>query len=393
MAQSGEEASGERTSLAELAWLFFRLGATSFGGPAAHVAMMRDEVVTRRRWLDEAAFLDRVSVTNLIPGPNSTELALLIGRERRGLSGLVVAGVAFLLPAMVLTASLGWLYVRYGRLPEVAGLLFGVKPAILAVVVQALAGLVPTALRSSSLRLIAFAVLASALIGVSEVASLGSAGLAAVLVARIRGELRFDLGGKGSLGLAPLAPVIAAVGVATAATPATLFEVFFRIGSALFGSGYVLLAFLRSELVGRLGWIGEPTLLDAVAVGQVTPGPVFTTATFLGYVLAGPAGALAATVGIFLPAFLLVALSGAMVPRLRSSRFVGVFLDGLNAGSLGLMASAALTLSRGALQDPLAVALAAVSCVLLLRFRVNATWVVLGAGLVGALAHFGEFVA
>jgi chromate transporter len=311
-----------RTSLGELAVLFFRLGATAFGGPAAHIAMMEDEVVRRRRWLTEERFLDLLGATNLIPGPNSTELAIHIGWERRRWAGLLVAGLAFILPAMAITSALGWIYVRYGTVPAAGWLRYGVKPVILGVVVQALWGLAPRAARTRFLRVLAGACTLAAALGGNELAILFGAGAFSVAVARARSarEGGGARGGGAARLLAPLVPAAATAGAASGVTLPSLFWVFLKTGSVLFGSGYVLLAFLRADLVQRLGWLTEAQLLDAIAVGQVTPGPVFTTATFVGWVLAGPRGAVVATVGIFLPAFVFVAASGPLVPRLRASR-------------------------------------------------------------------------
>jgi len=366
------------TTYAELAWLFGRLGATSIGGPAAHIAMMQDEVVRRRRWLSEEEFLDRLGATNLIPGPNSTELALHIGLERRGILGLLVAGGAFILPAALLSLGCAWAYVRYGALPVTGACLMGVKPVVLAIVVQALLRLTPSAARALRLRVLGAAALVGSLLGVGEVAMLFLAG-GIEAVARGRGWTRPRDGAAAMFAL-PFG------GFATASVSAgvsSVFWVFLKIGSVLFGSGYVLLAFLREELVTRRGWLLESQLLDAVAVGQVTPGPVFTTATFIGYLVAGTGGAAAATIGIFLPAFVLVALSGPLVPRLRRSRLAAGFLDGVNVASLGLLAAVTLTLGRAALVDPTTVALGLAAAVLLVRFDVNASWLVLVGAAVG----------
>ncbi len=362
----------ERTTLRELAVLFLRQGATTFGGPAAHIAMMHDEVVRRRKWLTEEQFLDLLGATNLIPGPNSTELAIHIGWQRRRWAGLVVAGLAFIVPAMLITGAIGWAYVRFGALPEVGWLLYGVKPVILGVVVQAIWALVPRAARTTWLRALGVGAVALAALGVNELVVLFGAGAVAVAATGKAPTAR---------SLVPILPAVAGA-AATGVTLPSLFFVFLKTGSVLFGSGYVLLAFLRADLVERLRWLTEAQLIDAVAVGQVTPGPVFTTATFIGYVLAGPAGALVATVGIFLPAFVFVALSGPLVPRLRASPVAAAFLDGVNVASLALMAVVTAQLARAALVDVATVILALVSAVVLVRFKPNATWLLL-AGAVG----------
>jgi chromate transporter len=365
----------------EVAWLFLRLGATAFGGPAAHIAMMEDEVVRRRGWLSRSEFLDLLGATNLIPGPNSTELAIHIGHRKAGWTGLLVAGACFILPATAIVWTIGWFYVRFGHLPAADGLLRGVKPVVIAIVLQAIWALAGTALRSRGLALAGLAAMAASVLGLHELAVLFGTGL---LVATVRNAR--------TPGQAAMAAVLPAPALALAAAPpsfqlSALFLVFLKIGSVLFGSGYVLLAFLRAELVERLGWLTEAQLLDAVAVGQVTPGPVFTTATFVGFLLGGHAGAAAATAGIFLPAFFFVAISGPLVARMRRSATMAGFLDGVNAASLALMAVVAWHLGRSAVHDMLTGALAVASAVLLLRYRVNSSWLVLGGAVVGIAAQ------
>jgi chromate transporter len=385
--QAQHDAGGQpQTTLRELALLFARLGATAFGGPAAHIAMMQDEVVRRRKWLSEERFLDLLGATNLIPGPNSTEMAIHIGWERRRWSGLGVAGLAFIVPAMLITGVLGWVYVRFGAVPAAGWLLYGVKPVILGVVVQAIWGLAPRAARTTGLRLLGALAMILAALGMNELALLFGAGAAAVLAGRVASSAKPGTGSQLHQ-LAPAIPMAAAAAGASAVTLPGLFFVFFKIGSVLFGSGYVLLAFLRADLVQRLGWLTEAQLIDAIAVGQVTPGPVFTTATFIGYVLAGPSGALLATAGIFLPAFIFVALSGPLVPKLRASPVAGAFLDGVNVASLALMAVVTLQLGRAALIDAPTLLLALVAALLLVRFKLNATWLIFGGAAAGWILH------
>ena len=375
------------TSLLELAALFLRLGATAFGGPAAHIAMMRDEVVRRRGWLTDERFLDLLGATNLIPGPNSTEMAIHIGWARRRWAGLLVAGVCFIVPAMLITGVLGWAYVRFGNRPQVEWLLWGVKPVVVAVVLQALWNLAPAAARSWMLRVVGALAVVAASLGVNELVTLFGA---AALVTAIRAR---RLAGEGPLRqVVPVWPPVAGSGAALGAVSLSgLFGVFLKIGSVLFGSGYVLVAFLRADLVQRLHWLTEAQLIDAVAAGQVTPGPVFTTATFIGYLLAGPRGALVATAGIFLPAFVFVAASGPLVPKLRSSRVAAAFLDGLNVASLALMAVVTAQLARAAVVD-LPTALVGIgAAVLLLRFKLNATWLMLGGAGLGIGLHLLHF--
>ena len=376
--------------VSEVAAVFLRLGATAFGGPAAHIAMMEDEVVRRRQWLTPDEFLDLVGATNLIPGPNSTELAIHIGHRRAGWAGLLVAGGCFILPATLIVTAIAWAYVRFGQLPNAAGLLYGVKPVIIAVVVQALWGLGRRALKTRSLAVVGTAAAVLSFLGVNELAILFGTGFLVALARsfKARGPRR----GASWVAVVPALPFAATTAsAAAAATPFGLWPMlvfFLKTGSVLFGSGYVLLAFLRADLVDRWHWLTEGQLLDAIAVGQFTPGPVFTTATFIGYLLAGVPGATLATIGIFLPAFVFVALSGPLVPRLRRSPSAGAFLDGVNVASLALMAVVTWQLGRVALTDWSTVALAAASGVLLFAFRVNSAWLVLGGAAAGWLAHW-----
>ena len=375
--------------LRELAALFLRLGATAFGGPAAHVAMMEDEIVRRRRWLTREEFLDLLGAANLIPGPNSTELALHVGWRRAGGPGLVVAGACFILPAALIVAALAWGYVRYGALPAAGGLLYGVKPVVVAVVAQALVGLGRSAVKGAAHAALALAAIAAALLGAHELLVLAAAAAlgAAVGLRRPRAPAQptpgeADDGPQAAPAVALLALAAPAAG---AATLGTLFATMAKTGAVLFGSGYVLLAFLRADYVERLGWLTERQLLDAVAVGQLTPGPLLTTATFVGWIVAGPAGAAVATVGIFLPAFLFVAASGPLVPRLRRSPVAGAVLDAVNAASLALMAVVAAQLARTALVDATTLLLALGALLLLVRWRVNSAWLVLGGAAAGLL--------
>lgn len=376
--------SDERTSLASLAALFFRLGATSFGGPAAHTAMMHREVVARRKWLTEERFLDLMGAVNLIPGPNSTELAMHVGHERRGFVGLLVAGAAFIVPAMAITAAMGWAYVKYRAIPAVGGVLYGVKPVMVAVVLQAIWALAPKAAKSPKLRALAAVSVGLCVAGVHELAVIVLAGLAHVgMNARPQSTSEPQKLSQ----IAPVLPVIALSASAQAVTLPSLFAVFAKTGAVLFGSGYVLLAFLRADLVHRLRWLTEAQLMDAIAVGQVTPGPVFTTATFIGYVLAGPWGAIVATVGIFLPAFVFVAVSGPLVRRVRSSARAGAFLDGVNVASLALMLVVTAQLAQASVVDGLTAALVALSLAALVRFELNATWLIAAGAIVGAIVR------
>lgn len=363
-------------SLGEIALVFLKLGTIAFGGPAAHIAMMEDEFVRRRKWLTHQEFLDRLGASNLIPGPSSTEMAIHIGFSKRGWRGLVVAGCCFIVPAAVLVALIAAAYVRYGSLPQVGRILYAIKPVVIAVVARAFWSLARSAVKSAWLAVIGIVCVVAYLFHVQELALLAVAGIAAAGPVLVRSRR------TSMLLLAPMA----AVASRPDAVPfglSRLFLTFLKISSVLFGSGYVLLAFLRSDFVDRLGWLTEKQLLDAVAVGQVTPGPVFTTATFIGYIVGGTRGAAVATVAVFLPAFILVAASGTLLPRIRRSAIAGAFLDGVIVGSLALMGVVAWQLGRAAIVDATTAAIALVSAILLFRFRVNSAWLVIGAAVVG----------
>ncbi len=376
--------ASSQVPLKDVALLFLKLGTIAFGGPAAHIAMLEDEVVRRRQWVSREKFLDMLGAANLVPGPNSTELAIHIGRHVAGWRGLLVAGACFILPAMLIVGALAWGYVTYGSLPQIGGFLYGIKPVIIAVVLQALWGLSRTALKTKSLAALACGIALLSLLGVNELLLLFLAGLGwGIRRAFVERKGSTTLLGIGVLPLAGLTPVSAG-SVPFGLWP--MFWFFLKVGSVLYGSGYVLLAFLNQGLVERMGWISSAQLLDAVAIGQVTPGPVFTTATFIGYLLGGPWGALVATVGIFVPAFFFVAVSGPMIPRIRKSPVAGAVLDGVNVASLGLMAAVTLQLARSAVMDAFTLGLALLSAGLLMRFRLNSAWLVLGGALLGLLA-------
>jgi chromate transporter len=372
-------------SLSEVAALFLKLGFVAFGGPAAHIALMRDEVVTRRRWVTEQQFLDLLGASNLIPGPTSTELAIYLGYARAGWRGLVLAGTLFILPAALISLALAWIYVRYGSTPEAVWLLYGIKPVIIAVVVQAIWALARTAVKGWLLAAIGALVLGLYAAGVNEIVLLLGAGVL-VMAARNAGRLRQR---PRALALVPMlgAPALSTAGAA-AVDPVSLFFVFLKIGAVLYGSGYVLLAFLRNDFVVRLGWLTDQQLIDAVAVGQLTPGPVFTTATFIGYIVAGTSGAALSTVAIFLPSFVFVAIVYPLVPRLRGSAWMSAFLDGVNVAAIGLMLAVTWQLGRSAVVDGPSAALALVATILLLRWRINSVWLIAGAGVIGTVIRW-----
>lgn len=373
-------------SLAEIALVFLKLGTIAFGGPAAHLAMMEEEFVRRRHWISHAEFLDRLATANLIPGPSSTEVAIFIGQLKRGWRGLIVAGCCFIIPAALIVSVIAWAYVRFGSLPKVEGVLSAIKPAVVAIVIQALGKLGRTGLRTALLAVIAVLAAGLSFLGVNPVLVLVFAGLVSTAVLAMKNRLLATVGLPKIFGLKKVVAGVMAVAAVGAAFPVglvRLFLSFLKIGSVVFGSGYVLLAFLQTEFVERLHWLTEKQLIDAVAVGQFTPGPVFTTATFIGYVVAGWAGAVVATAGIFLPGFVLVAASGPLIPRLRRSAVAAAALDGVVAGSLALMAVVAWQLGKASIVDRTTLAVFAVSLVALLRFRVNSAWLIGAAAVVG----------
>jgi len=398
--------SADRSPLSEIARVFLKLGCIAFGGPAAHIGLMEDEFVRRRRWLTHEEFLDLLGATNLIPGPNSTEMAIHVGRLRGGWRGLIVSGSCFLLPAFVMVLALAWVYVRYGELPQVEAALYGVKPVIIAIVVQALWGLGTKAVKTRFLGVILGLAVVANLLGLNELAVLVGGGLLTAYWragmasggqdARTTTEDRQDAGATSRLILLTLIAaiflLIVLVGIPAllergnaALSQSALFYYFLKIGSVLYGSGYVLLAFLQGDLVERMQWLTPQQLLDAVAVGQATPGPLFTTSTFIGYILAGWSGAVLATLGIFLPSFLFVAASGPLIPKIRQSPMAAAVLDGVNAAALALMAVVAWELAYAAVVDWLTAALVVGGMVLLIHFRLNSLWLVLlgiAAGLV-----------
>lgn len=374
-----------RSALTEVALLSLKLGFTAFGGPAVHIAMLRDEVVTRRKWLAGEEFLDLMGATNLIPGPNSTEMVMHVGRVRAGGLGLIVAGTLFILPAALIVLSLAWLYVEYGTTPSAEWLLYGIKPVIISVVLQAIWGLSKSAVKGPLSALVGIAALVLYLLGVNEILLLFGSGL---LVMLARNGSRIRRSGQGAGIFLPLLSLQIPLLAQTDQGPANLGQLFFtflKIGSVLYGSGYVLLAFLRNDFVDRLGWLTDQQLLDAVAVGQFTPGPVFTTATFVGYIVAGFPGAMLATFGIFLPSFVFVAALNPIIPRLRRSLWMGALLDGVNVAALGLMAGVTWELARSAIVDWVTALLSVGAALVLLRFKLNSAWLVLGGGVVALL--------
>jgi chromate transporter len=376
------QATSRRSPFAEVSLLFLKLGAFSFGGPAAYIAIMQREIVRERKWIGDQDFLDLLGATNLIPGPNATEMAIHLGLRRAGWRGFLSAGVLFIVPGALATVALAWAYVRYGSLPQVGWVLYGVKPVIIAVILQALWDLGRKAVKGPVTAVTGIAVLALYLIGFNEIAVLFAGAAAVVLVYAGRTFWKHSAPAAALLPLIKL-PAAAAAAAAAAFSMAGLFFSFLKIGAVLYGSGYVLVAFMRSEFVDRLGWITNQQLLDAIAVGQATPGPVFSSATFVGYLVGSWQGALLATVGIFLPSFIFVALLSRILKWAKSSPWARAFLDGVNVASLGLMAGVTWQLGRAGVVDLFTIALAVISLVLVLRFRVNSVWLILGGAAAG----------
>jgi len=371
----------QSSSLVELARIFVRLGFTAFGGPAAHIAMFHDEFVTRRKWLTDQHFLDLLGATNLIPGPNSTEMAMHIGHLRAGLRGLVVAGLSFIIPAALVVLLLGWVYVSYGSLPVAAGVLYGIKPVIIAIISQAIFNLGKKASKSWSYVVLITTVFGLYLAGVNELLLLFGGALLAMGIVNAR---------RLFASTTMIAPLLFFVqDIAARAEPtrslSELFLTFLKIGSVLYGGGYVLLAFLHSDFVERLHWLTEQQLIDAVAIGQFTPGPLFTTSTFVGYLIGGVPGAVLSTLGIFLPGFVFVAIVSPWVPRIRQNVWLSALLDGVNAAALGLMAGVTVEIAHAALVDGLTLLLTIGAAVLLIRYKVSSTWLIVAGGIIGGL--------
>ena len=371
--------------LGELFRLFVQLGFVAFGGPAAHIAMLEDEVVSRRGWMDRQHFLDLVGATNLIPGPNSTEMVLHIGYEQAGWKGLCVAGVSFILPAVLLTGLAAWAYVTWGTLPAVEPFLVGIKPAVLVLILAALWKLGQKAISGWELGVLAVGLAAAALMGVNEILALLGGGLLGMLILRRRAAPSTTAERWLPLLLQSTGPAAAAGAAAAKVSLWKLGWFFLKVGSVLYGSGYVLIAFLEGGLVQETGWLTQAQLLDAVAIGQFTPGPILSTATFVGYVIEGVPGAVVATVGIFLPAFLLVGLLNPLIPRLRASAWMSAFLDAVNAAAVALMLAVSVDIGRQVLLSVESMLVCGAAALAVFAFRLGSVWVILGGAVAGAL--------
>ncbi len=374
-----------RRNLKEVVLLFLKLGFTAFGGPAAHLGLMHDEVVKRRKWLTDEQFLDLVGATNLIPGPNSTEMTIHLGYLRAGWPGLILAGISFVLPAMLIVMGLAWSYQEYGAAPQVAWVLYAVKPVVIAIILKALWFLGRKAIKDPLMGITVVAVMTLNLLGIETLLLLFSAGFIIMLVRNFR---NFKENPPTLKTFFPVTLTSSAALLPRVISITTLFLTFLKIGSVLYGGGYVLLALLRSDFVVRLGWLTEKQLLDAIAIGQVTPGPLFTTATFIGYILAGVPGAILSTVGIFLPSFFFVAISNRYIPKMRQSIWFSEFLNGINAASIGLMAAVTLQLTKAVFVDLTSIILAMLSLILVIFTKINVTWIILAAVIFGVARFF-----
>ena len=373
----------EKSSLSEIAQVFFKLGLISFGGPAAHISMMEEEVVNKRKWMTRQHFLDLVGATNLIPGPNSTEMTMHCGHERAGVPGLFVAGAAFIFPAVVLTGILAYLYTAYGELPNVAPFILGIKPAVLAIIASAILKLGKKALKNWELAVLGSLVLIASLLGVNEILALLSGGILGAFYFHLKANRNKDLRSFLPLFLLEL-PNFSPQAIYSM----KIFLTFLKVGAVLYGSGYVLFAYLDSELVTR-GWLSRQQLIDAIAIGQFTPGPVLSTATFVGYQLNGLWGAVAATVGIFLPSFLFVWILNPLVPKMRKSKILSYFLDSVNVAAVAIMLTVLIVMSVDTLQDWRSILIALLSVVMIFGLKKNnAVWAVLGGSLLGYFLSF-----
>ncbi|WP_026710263.1 chromate efflux transporter [Flavobacterium filum] len=370
-----------KAALKDIAKLFLKLGIIGFGGPAAHIAMMQQEVVVKRKWLSEQHFLDLIGATNLIPGPNSTEMTMHIGHEKGGWKGLIIAGLCFILPAVLITGILAWLYKTYGQLPEVAPFVYGIKPAIIAIILAAIFPLAKKSFKTIELTLIGMVVLIGSLFGLYEIYLMFGAGFLALFLAYIRRN-------NSVTGFVPLSFLTLSPIPFLSATQTQLFWIFLKIGSILYGSGYVLFAFLDTELVAT-GLLTRQQLIDAIAVGQFTPGPVFSSVTFIGYQIDGLQGAIVATIGIFLPSFAFVALLNPLVKKMRNSKLFSSFLDAVNVASVAIIISVCIAMGTETITDWKTILIAVLSIVLLFNYKkLNSAFVVLGGSLLGYLFHF-----
>lgn len=374
------DSSSKKGSLKEIAQLFFKLGLIAFGGPASHVAMMEDEVVKKRKWMTQEHFLDLMGATNLIPGPNSTEMTMHCGHERGGWKGLFVAGICFIFPAVVITCIFAWAFVKYGQLPEVEPFIYGIKAAVIAIILSASYRLGKKAIKNNMLAVLGLLTLAACLFGVNEIAALFACGFIGLAIHFAKSSMASA--SSFSPFLLPLFFAQVSVG------PGKILLTFLKVGAILYGSGYVLFAFLDTELVAN-GWLTRQELLDAVAVGQFTPGPVLSTATFIGYQMNGIYGAIAATVGIFLPSFFFVLLLNPLIPKMRKSKWISAFLDAVNVAAVALIVAVCIEMGKETLTDWRTITIAIASLVVVFGFKkLNSAYIVLGGAILGYILTF-----
>jgi chromate transporter len=377
----------QRGKLREVAGVFFKMGAIAFGGPAAHIAMMEDEIVSKRKWIDRQHFLDLMGATNLIPGPNSTEMTMHCGHERAGILGLFVAGIAFIVPATLITVLLAWLYGEYGTMPQVEPFIAGIKPTVIAIIAGAVYKLGKKALKSAELGILGAAVVVLTVLGVNEIMALLGAGIIGMLYFQITTSIKDTPDDKKiRKGFLPLLILQAPVTlIATNITTLKIFLTFLKVGAILYGSGYVLFAYLDAELVTN-GWLERQELIDAIAIGQFTPGPVLSTATFIGYQIGGFWGAAAATLGIFLPSFLFVLILNPLIPKMRNSKVLRHFLDAVNIAAVAIMITVLFEIGKESILDWKSALIAVLSFVVTFGFKkVSVMWIVLGGALLGFL--------
>ncbi|WP_103867245.1 chromate efflux transporter [Aquimarina sp. I32.4] len=362
----------------EIASVFFKLGCFAFGGPAAHIAMMESEIIDKRKWMSRQHFLDLIGATNLIPGPNSTEMTMHCGHERGGIAGLFIAGACFIFPAVVITGVLAWFYTSYGQLPEVTPFIIGIKPAVLAIIASAILKLGKKALKNIEIAIIGLLVLTLSILGVNKIIALLGAGIIGVLYFYSKNKLT-----NSSKSIAPFFVFNISTSIFIKLSSFKVFWTFLKVGAILYGSGYVLFAYLDTELVAK-GWLSQPELIDAIAIGQFTPGPVLSTATFIGYQLAGFWGALAATIGIFLPSFLFVLLLNPLIPKMRKSVIVSYFLDAVNIAAVAIMLAVLYTMSIDTLTDWKTISIALLSTFVVFAFKkISPIWIILGGAFLG----------
>ncbi|WP_044201277.1 chromate efflux transporter [Flammeovirga sp. OC4] len=371
------------SKLLEVVFVMFRLGCIAFGGPAAHIAMLEKEIVEKRRWMSSEHFLDLIGATNLIPGPNSTEMTMHVGHERAGFLGLVFGGIAFIFPAVIITGVLGWFYTEYGELPNVAPFIVGIKPAVLAIIMSAILKLGKKALKGVEIGILGMITFVASFLGVNEIVALLGTGLMGILYFNVKHKESTDKKAFLPL-LLTSSPIKGIVGLSTS----SIFLTFLKVGAVLYGSGYVLFAYLDAELVGN-GWLSRQELMDAIAIGQFTPGPVLSTATFVGFQLGGVSGAIMATLGIFLPSFILVLILNPFISKLRNSKQVGYFLDAVNIASVAIMVKVLFEMTITSLQDWQSITIAILSIVITFKFKkINSMWIILGGSILGYLLSF-----